>query len=362
MPEIPSVNMTQVGEALEEIASNDFIIEKVHQVELSKVDDNEVVADNEVPVWLEKNLIEDALSKHFRDESIVVRELKIRHLGGKGESFASKMYRVGVYYSCGDGDGENVKFISCILKTLPQSDMAIEKLGVNHYNVQNKEMIFYERIIPQLEDILKTIGEDQKTFPTVMAVYHELDLIVIEDLSERNFILANRLTGLDLNHMKLTLRCLARMQAAAVILHERDETQFEIYDSGFYTRKTDTFHVMFQTCLEAFTDEVATWKDWKDNEYYHEKLLALQQHLISNGQSSFDFDSNDFNTLNHGDLWTTNIMFQYSPCGFPKRALLIDFQFSFYGSAALDLHVLIFTLASLFAEINVCVFDNFSIF
>jgi hypothetical protein len=347
--------MTQVGETLVEIAaSNDFLIEKkVHQVELSEVD-NEVVAENEVPVWLNKDLIADALRKHFKNDCIVVEKLKIMHLGGKGESFASKMYRVGTFYC--DENAENVQFISCVLKTLPQSGMALEKLGVNHYNVQNKEMTFYESLIPKLEEILRGIGEDGKTFPTVMAVYKDLDLIVLGDLSEKNFVLTNRLKGMDSNHMKLTLRCLARMHAAAVILKERDNEVFKIYDNGFYTRTTDAFHDMYQTCLESFTDEVETWKDWKDWEYYHDKLLKLQKNLIKNGQYSFDYDENDFNTLTHGDLWTTNVMFQYNPCGStPKQALLIDFQYCYYGSAVLDLHVNMHTLRlRLFARDLTC--------
>ncbi|KAG5672061.1 hypothetical protein PVAND_002220 [Polypedilum vanderplanki] len=333
--------MSQVGETVVEIASNDFIIEKVHQVELSKDDNNDLVTDNEIPVWLTKDLIKDALCKHLKDNAIVVKDLKVYHLGGKGESFASKMYRVSTYYY--SENAENIQFISCILKTLPQSNMALEKLGVNHYNVQNKEMIFYERIIPKLEEILKTIEEDEKTFPTVMAVYYELDLIVLGDLTEKNFLLANRLKGLDMNHIKMTLRCLARMHAASVILHERDEKIFEIYDCGFYTTKTDAFNDMFLTCLESFTDEVASWKEWEDYEYYHQKLKTMQKYVIKNGRNAFNFDRNDFNALNHGDLWTTNIMFQYNSCGFPIQALLIDFQYSFYGSAVLDLHYLLYS-------------------
>lgn len=327
--------MNEAGATLVDV-SGEFINQHILQSDANKDDD--VVDVNQIPEWLNKNLLEDVLHKHFNSKDIRVKFLKVMHCGGKGENFASVMYRVGTYYFH-QKSPEKLEFISCILKTLPQTDLALDKLGSGNYNVQNKEMIFYQQIIPEFEEILGRIGENGKTFPGVMAVYLDLNLIVLEDLNVRNFVMANRLTGLDMNHIKLSLKCLARMHAASVVLHEKDKNVFKDFDTGFYTRRTDAFHVFFKSSLEVLSKEVANWTDWKESSYYAKKLKALIPNLIENGRKSFDCENGDFNCLNQGDLWTNNVMFQYNAPNIPTKAVILDFQFFFFGSAALDLHV-----------------------
>ncbi|XP_070507690.1 uncharacterized protein [Chironomus tepperi] len=331
--------MSETGATLVDV-SGEFINQHILQSDTKK--DEACVDVNQIPEWLNKNLLEDVLCQHFKSRDIRVKFLKVMHCGGKGENFASVMYRVGTYYFH-QKSPEKIDFISCILKTLPQNDLALDKLGSGNYNVQNKEMIFYQQIIPEFEDILGTIGEDGKTFPKVMAVYLDLNLIVLEDLNERNFVMANRLKGLDMNHVKLSLKCLARMHAASVVLHDKDKNVFKNFDTGFYTRRTDAFHVFFKSSLEVLAKEIANWTDWDESSYYAKKLTALVPNLIEKGRKSFDCEDGDFNCLNQGDLWTNNVMFQYEAPNNPKKAVILDFQFFFFGSAALDLHYFLFT-------------------
>lgn len=333
-----TVKMSDAGATLVDV-SCEFINQHILQKE--EVEDPSLVDVDEIPQWLNRKLLADVLCKFFKTNEIYVKYLKVMHLGGKGESFASMMYRVGTYY-VHQKNPENIQFISCVLKTLPQNHMALDKLGSGNYNVQNKEMIFYSDFIPKFEEILGTIGEHGKTFPGVMAVYKDLSLIVLEDLSERNFVMANRLNGLDMDHIKLSLKALARIHAASVVLNEREKGIFKNFDTGFYTRKTDAFHVFFKSGLEVVTNEVAKWNEWNQSAYFAEKLKNLQAHLIENGRKAFDCDENDFNCLNQGDLWTNNVLFRYESSETPHEAIILDYQFFFFGSAALDLHVSLF--------------------
>lgn len=211
------------------------------------------------------------------------------------------MFRVVAHYQ--HNSLKDVK--SIIIKTLPQNEMALEKLGEEHFNVQNKEMTFYEKLIPEVEKILKDIGEDEKTFPKVMAVYRNIDVIVLEDLREKRFVMADRLKGLDLAHMKLSLSGLAKIHAASLILKDKDADAFKAFDIGFYNRKTRAFDAMFISNLRVFSEEVATWKDWTESDYYATKLRNFQESLIENGCKVFDFNKNDLNVFNHGDLWVS---------------------------------------------------------
>lgn len=330
------MNRCEVGTTLLDI-NGEFNNQHILQNE-SSVKTDSIVDVNEIPEWLSKHLMEDVLCNFFKSRDINVKCLKIMHCGGKGDSFASTMYRVGIYYFHQDTP-EKSEFKSCILKTLPKNGLAKDKLGSSNYNVQNKEMFFYQHIIPEFEEILTTIGENGKTFPCVMDVKYDLNLIVLEDLHEKNFVMANRLIGLDMKHVKLSLKNLARMHAASVIMHEKDKNCFNNFDTGFYTRKTDAFHVFFKSCFEVLTEEIGKWTDWSKSNYYYKKLKALQPHLIEYGRKVFDLDKNDFNCLNHGDLWTNNMLFRYNDTYNPIEAKMIDYQFFFYGSAVLDLDV-----------------------
>ena len=288
---------------------------------------------DEIPAWLNKAYIQSTLQKFYRDEDLKVNCLRITQCGGKGESYASSMYRVGTSFS----DGSNKKqFKTFVVKTLPEVDIALEKLGSSNYNVQNKEMEMYDHVLPEFRRILKSINEEADIFPAVIAVDKTIDVIILEDLAEKQFVMADRLKGLHLEETFLALRKLARMHAASAIAHEKNPSLFNLFDTGFFTRKTDVFHVMFESLCDGMIAEVATWDGY---EYYAKKLVSVRKNLIKNAQRAFDCDDGDFHVLTHGDLWTNNLMYKYNESGAPVDAVLLDFQFASYGSPALDLIV-----------------------
>lgn len=235
---------------------------------------------------------------------------------------------------------------SVIVKTLPQNDMAREKLGENNFDAQKKEMKFYKEIYPKFEEILNEVGENGKIVPTLVAVSYEHDVTILEDLKERHFLMADRLKGLDVDHMKLSLSALAKIHAASIILFEKDKSAYEGFEIGLYNRKTTAFDRMYLSNLEVLTEEVASWIDWDLSDYFASKLKSFQQNLIENGCKAFDYNEIDLNVFLHGDFWTNNIMFTYDDENKPSEAIIIDFQYSFFGSAALDLLYFLFSSAS----------------
>lgn len=297
--------------------------------------DDSLLSPDEIPDWLSEAFIENILRRHFKRESLKVNCLRIQPCGGKGESYASIMYRVGTYFSV-SGSPKAVQFRSYIVKTLPQHEMALEKLGSDNYNVQNNEMEMYDKVLPEFKRLLASIGEDAEIFPGAIAVVKALDVIVMEDLLERKFEMPDRTKGLDSNHILMALRQLARMHAASAVLYEENPKAVSQFDSGFFTRRTDCFHVMFETLCDAMIEEVSTWEGY---EYYAQKLPQVRKNLIENARRAFDCDEGDFHVLNHGDIWTNNLMYTYDDAGQPKEAVLLDFQYCFFGSPVLDLIV-----------------------
>lgn len=292
----------------------------------------------DLPVWLNEIYIQNVLQTHFNNEKLKVKKLEVQHCGGKGESYVSAMFRVGTYFNAGENP-EATKFSSFILKTSPKSELAIEKLGPNSYDVQKKEMKLYKEVFPEFRRILESINEDSSLFPKVVAIDKINEVFVMEDLGENKFVMADRVNGMDLNHTRMALRKLARMHAASVIVHGRDSSAFKRFDTGIFSRKIDAFYVMFESLCNAMVDEVSSWVGY---EYYAKKLRNVNPSMIKNVLRAFDCDDGDFNVLTHGDFWTNNMMFQYDDAGKLIDAVLIDFQFASFRSPAIDLIVKFF--------------------
>jgi hypothetical protein len=256
--------------------------------------DVDALPDDEVPAWLTKSFIEKNLRNHFDDKSLKVKKMKVSQCGGKGESYASVMFRIAVSYT---KKGEE-KTISLVVKTLPENEMAKDKLGSGNYNVQNKEMEMYERLLPKFKRILQSINEDAEIFPEVIGVDKSLEVIIMVDLMEKKFVMADRLKGLDLNHTLISLRKLARMHAASMVVHQKNPQSFEGFDTGFFTRKTDCFHVMFESLCECLIEEIPSWDGF---EHFAEKLKIVRRDLVKNARKAFDCDEGELQVLTHGE-------------------------------------------------------------
>lgn len=315
--------------------TSEIINHVISQAAPQDIKDDGLLPSADVPSWLSESYVEKILRKFNRDDNLRVKFLQIKQCGGKGDSYASMMYRVGCFFYEGKCS-ETLQSRSLIIKTLPVLDLAIEKLGTGNYNVQTKEMDMYQQVLPEFKEILESINEDSNIFPLVLTVDKSLDVIVLEDLMEKKYVMADRLKGLDMNHVLMALRKLARMHACSIVVDRKDPKVLKKFDTGFFTRKTDAFHIMFESLCDAMIEEVSTWNGY---EYYAEKLKNVRKNLIKNAQRAFDCDEGDLQVLTHGDLWTNNLMFQYNESGFLTDCVLIDFQFTSMGSPALDLIV-----------------------
>ena len=274
-----------------------------------KVDDQ--LEPHEIPSWLTDKYMENILQKYREDPTLKVKRLIVQQCGGKGESYASIIYRVGTFYNCIEHQ-ETPNFGSYIIKTLPSHELAKEKLGKSHYNVQQKEMEMYQNILPEFNRILKSVGEHGNISPKALSIDDVHEVIVLEDLMEKKFVMNDRFKGLDLQHTHMALKKLASMHACSIIMLEKHPKAFENFDFGMFNRKTSAYHIYFQSILEAVVNEVGQWPGY---EYYAGKLRNILKTMLENAMTAFDCEDGDFHVLIHGDLWTNNIMFKYDADG-----------------------------------------------
>ncbi|XP_065722039.2 uncharacterized protein [Drosophila suzukii] len=289
----------------------------------------------EAPAWLTVDYVEKKLCKYFEDDSLKLKKLGIVPATAKGDNYASVMARINVNYST--KDSKDLQTGTFLLKTtFADKDPAAILLA--DYGVYTREMDIYEQILPHLSKMVRDeIKDSRKLFAATVDVDRKRDTIIFEDLSLEQYKVACRLKKLDLKHTHLVLEKLARFHAAGAVLAKRKPGIFEKnYDRGFFNKHVRGYQQTFKNLLQALSRSLELNKDLKER--YQRKIDRLVDNIMDYGERSTSVNPGDFLVLAHGDLWTTNVMFQYDDQGHPTNAILIDFQFSVWNSPAIDLH------------------------
>lgn len=271
-----------------------------------------------IPQWLDANFFENILRKNLRNTSVKVENLKIEPCAGEKDGFLSTLYRVHVNFWMNSKN----EFESFVVKMVTNQEFALDKIGAKGFDVQNKEMKFFEIIAPQMEKVLKRIDGGKDVFVKVVAVDRKQDVIVFEDLKQGGFVMPEKSTGLDEKQIKLALTKLAMFHAASLVLQGKRQKVFDDFDVGFFSRKITVFNNTFMSIFGHVVEEVATWPGFEN---YAEKLEKLKPNFIENATRCFDVKSGDFCVLNHGDIWKNNLMFKNGENGEVEDVILVKF-------------------------------------
>ena len=81
--------------------------------------------------------------------------------------------------------------------------------------------------------------------------------IVLDDLKEQGFRLADRTVGLDMQHSLLVMKAIAQSHAASAILHIKDPDIFKHSFESFYCEQNrKTLEVIYQNTVKSLAKEV----------------------------------------------------------------------------------------------------------
>jgi hypothetical protein len=170
-------------------------------------------------------------------------------------------------------------------------------------------------IIPAVYRLLYNKSpEEFQPFAPRCLYYHSgspTSAIVLDDLKEQGFRMADKRVGLDMKHCLLVMKTLAKSHAASAVLHHKDPAIFKPFDESFYCeRQRKVLEAFFQDNMKCLAKEVENWPLYSDR--FASKLHTLADKTADFLIKDLERNDDDFNVFVHGDFWLNNMMFRYS--------------------------------------------------
>ncbi|KAL1140741.1 hypothetical protein AAG570_000671 [Ranatra chinensis] len=277
--------------------------------------------------WLETILKRDVLERNVARVISVEKEDVVN----KGDNYASDISRLKMDTVLGSG---RMATKSLIMKRVPATELRAKYLG--EWGLFKKEMKMYNSVLPMMEDLLKSVGYSGEVMWGRCLYTRPNDLLILEDMKDLGYKMANRREGLDLNHARLVMKSLGRYHALSATLKERGSLDIEDLRETLFSVHKDDMKQYLDQLMKVFADVIdTTWGDeWK---VYVPKIKTLVGKCLESMNQLYS-DKCDFQVLNHGDCWVNNMMFKYDEnANAPSSIRFIDFQMSYYNSYAFDL-------------------------
>lgn len=284
-------------------------------------------------VLSERDLI-NVIQRVLKTSNFTVKEYNTKPASDEASGFMAIHIRVFVCV-CVD---ENDKHFQFFIKSLPKQDHI--KTTVSEMSAFKKEIGFYTKIVPEMLSIGISLPYAE--------CYHTRadninECVVLEDLSKTGYRLTNcRRSGFDFEHCAVTLKALAKLHAASVVLEQcKGQKLNQVYDFLFYTffnskSRGSKGEIIFQHQIDILKKLVPLIPQ------YTNSVKDVQRKLddLYNQASQLLKPSDSINVVCHGDIWANNILFKYDEQDndeIPVDTKLVDLQLTIYGPPTIDL-------------------------
>lgn len=263
------------------------------------------------------------------DGSVTDIEWQIETLINSG-GYCSDTYRIHVTYLQNDKRCSNWLFVK------NPYDCAIYS-QTRDTGMYEKEIYMYSTILPTFHEML----QEECLAPTFY-FSDDKHAMILKDISKSGYRTCDRRLQLDFEHSVCVLKRLAKFHAVSVKMqkispHILSDMMYkspldDCFDSDdmrsfFCERFASAFHEVEPEFVEERAEEL---------NYYKGRFMGLVKQEMEVKRSSF-------NVLNHGDMWTNNILFKYNKYEDVEDVKFIDFQLCRWGSPAFDLMYFLLT-------------------
>lgn len=279
-------------------------------------------------------ILEPALQEYYNDKSIKIFKIDGNFCSTKGVNFFSDFFKVTLRYTKSEKNGGIVEdSANVVIKSEPTTvKTALEMF--RQQDVFAIEWKMYRDILPKIENLTS-----QKIGPKLLYGSEDLKSLVIEDITTEGYKMMDKSERLSSNHSVLVITKLATLHGGSVALYEKNPALVKSLTGGgiLSSKCPNAFFRLVEFTLRNISREIRNWS----NDVYlecSEKLEKLAGNIKDQLIKNYDYDSEEFCVVNHGDCWINNMMFKNNERGDLSDVLLVDYQMSVYTSPAIDLH------------------------
>ncbi|XP_055698646.1 uncharacterized protein LOC129799063 [Phlebotomus papatasi] len=178
-----------------------------------------------VPQCLDTNFFETVIHNGFNLTNFQISKVQIEIGTSAGDNYCSTIYRV--FLDVTDTE-KNVQKLQVLVKHLLNSETGGSIM--EFMNVFDKEIDMFKNILPMLTKISGGIQFGARFYHSVSEPQSKL--IVVQDLKEMQYRMAERKEALDFDHCCIALKKLGQMHASSVILAKENPSLMNKYSFG----------------------------------------------------------------------------------------------------------------------------------
>uniref|UniRef100_A0A1Y9IVG8 CHK domain-containing protein n=1 Tax=Anopheles minimus TaxID=112268 RepID=A0A1Y9IVG8_9DIPT len=291
----------------------------------------------QLPSYLTESLIKRSL-EHDLQRTVTIDRFTAGPATAAGDNYLSDVYWIRVEY---DGGSAEKRLLA---KCMP--DVGDRGATLDVLDAFRKESETFQHLLPEFSRLVSATGKEQFGAKCYYATTEPVRTIVFEDLKALGFRMCDRTKGgLDYEHMALVMRKIAKLHAASMLYakqspdHERRLITRYAYGLHNPLEKPEDSRILeaLQKGLDKFISVASGWSEL-------DPAVLRQLELIRPTFKERIADcvkplqpSARYKALNHGDLWSNNMMFRYENETTVREIMLVDYQISTYGSPGLDL-------------------------
>jgi len=277
-----------------------------------------------------------------KGSSVVFKSYEIKDFTNKGDNYASVVSSVEVKYES-EGHENSVTYVVKLNPCRAEMMEIFSKLTFE------KEIGLYTKVIPMINEELLRVGLSKlKT----AQCYHYVEtpkeeVMYLEDLRAEGYKMADRQKGLDSDHVVRVLKELANLHAASQLLFSRGK--YQDFDQDVEFPELKEFFTAGESAMDEMGDIIQNGSEMFDPADCPPQMLKFVEKYKGKSKQVLVNElkfSERFKTICHGDCWTNNFLFRYSPEGEVQDCRLLDFQVARIGSPALDLNYFLFSSTS----------------
>ncbi|XP_049548920.1 uncharacterized protein LOC125959928 [Anopheles darlingi] len=293
----------------------------------------------QLPSYLTESLIKRSL-EHELGRPVTIESFTAGPATAAGDNYLSDVFWIRVLY---DGGTSEKRLLA---KCMP--DVGDRGTVLDILDAFRKEADTFQQVLPAFTQLIHFEGTAEERFGArcYYATTDPVRTIVFEDLKALGFRMCDRTVGgLDYEHCALVMRKIGRFHAASMLYAaqntENERLLRDRYSYGFYNPRisVEEYRIfqVFQEGLEKFIEVASGWPELESTVL--DKLKALQPTFKQRLADCVNTTNpvTKVRVLNHGDLWSNNMMFRYDAAGTVLETMFVDYQLSSYGSPGIDL-------------------------